>query len=91
MTSESPPPATRDLAELRPEFPAAEEKTYLISASLGPISTRARRYLDGYLDSWAALAAPERVWFECIFPQLALVKRLLGELLGASPPSSESC
>jgi kynureninase len=85
VTSPSAAQARRELTDLRAEFPAVEAKTYLISASLGPLSRRARRHLDRYLDSWAALAAPEPVWFECIFPQLALVKRLLGELLGASP------
>lgn len=85
MSPETHGTRERALPDFREEFPVVMDKTYLISASLGPISKRARGYLEGYLDSWATMGAPEPVWFDCIFPQLARVKRLLGELLGASP------
>ena len=41
----------RDLADYRSEFPIVERTAYLISASLGPIGTRARARLDAYLDA----------------------------------------
>ena len=57
-------------------------KTYLISASLGPVSLRSRRLLDGYLDAWAAKGAPDEVWFEDIFPAMAGLKRTFAALAG---------
>ena len=50
-------PAMRELASYREEFPVLDRKTYLISASLGPLSNRSRRLLDGYLDAWAGKGA----------------------------------
>jgi kynureninase len=55
-------------------------KTYLISASLGPISQRSRAALDGYLDAWATKGAPDHVWFEDIFPRMAGLKRSFASL-----------
>ena len=52
------PTTDRDLGSYRSEFPVLERKAYLISASLGPVSDRSRRYLDGYLDAWATKGAP---------------------------------
>jgi hypothetical protein len=49
-------------------------KAYLISASLGPVSDRSRRYLDEYLDAWATKGAPDHVWFEDIFPRMRAMK-----------------
>jgi kynureninase len=63
-------------------FPVLERKTYLISASLGPISGRARAHLDGYLDAWAAKGAPDHVWFEEIFPRMGGLKRSFATLAG---------
>src|SRR5207247_698884 len=40
-----------DLASYRDEFPVLERKAYLISASLGPVSRRAQRYLQEYVDA----------------------------------------
>ena len=78
-------PATapeRDLASYRDEFPVLDRKTYLISASLGPISHRSRALLDGYLDAWATKGAPDHVWFEDIFPSMAGLKRSFSALRG---------
>jgi kynureninase len=72
-----------DLAAYREEFPVLGRKAYLISASLGPVSNRARGYLDGYLDAWAAKGAPDHVWFEDIFPQMGRLKRTFAGLIGA--------
>ncbi len=57
-------------------------KTYLISASLGPISARARGLLDGYLDAWASKGAPDHVWLEDIFPAMARLKSSFSALAG---------
>jgi kynureninase len=72
-----------DFGRYREEFPVLEKKAYLISASLGPVSRRSRRYLEEYLDVWALEGAPDPVWMEHIFPQMGLVKDLFGALVGA--------
>ncbi len=72
-----------DLTSYRAEFPVVERKSYLISASLGPVSLRARSYLDGYMDAWAEKGAPDHVWMEDIFPAMARLKRTFGAMVGA--------
>ena len=69
----------------RDEFPVLARKTYLISASLGPISTRSRSNLDAYLDAWATKGAPDHVWFEDIFPTMRRLKSSFAELAGCDP------
>ena len=73
-----------DVEAYRAEFPVLERKAYLISASLGPVSTRARRYLDEYVDIWATEGAPDPVWMEHIFPQMGRLKDTFAALIGAS-------
>jgi kynureninase len=75
----------RDLADYRSEFPVLERSAYLISASLGPIGTRARSRIDGYLDGWAAKGAPDLVWFEDIIPAIADLKRRFASFSGCDP------
>ncbi len=72
----------RDLADYRSEFPVLDRSTYLISASLGPIGTRARDRIDAYLDAWASKGAPDLVWFEDIFPAMRDLKRTFAGLAG---------
>src|SRR5207249_1556259 len=72
-----------DVTAYREEFPVLARKSYLISASLGPVSNRARTYLDGYLDAWAANGAPDLVWFADIFPQMGRLKGTFAGLIGA--------
>jgi kynureninase len=62
-----------------------ERKAYLISASLGPISTRARGYLDQYLQAWAEEGAPDPVWMDHVFPRMRQVKASFAALVGADP------
>lgn len=85
----TPPPVApevdRSLADYREEFPVVENKTYLISASLGPVPRRAKAYLHNYMDAWEMVGAPEQVWFEHIFPQIARIKALFGHVIGADP------
>ncbi len=57
-----------------------ERKTYLISASLGPVSTRSQRYLADYMDAWATKGAPDHVWMEDIFPRMATLKQTFATL-----------
>jgi kynureninase len=73
---------THPLESYRAEFPVLEKKAYLISASLGPISRRARSYVDGYLDTWAAEGAPDPVWMDHIFPAMGRLKDTFGALVG---------
>lgn len=72
----------RSLTDYRDEFPVVGRKAYLISASLGPISVRARAYVDGYLDAWASKGAPDHVWMEDIFPTMGGLKRSFAALAG---------
>ncbi|MGZ5352553.1 MAG: aminotransferase class V-fold PLP-dependent enzyme [Actinomycetota bacterium] len=71
-----------DLASYRDEFPVLARKAYLISASLGPVSTRSRASLEGYLDAWASKGAPDHVWFEDIFPRMRGLKDSFARLAG---------
>jgi kynureninase len=75
----------RDLAGYREEFPVLERKTYLISASLGPVSHRSERYLAEYMEAWATKGAPDHVWLEDIFPRMDALKRTFGGLAGCDP------
>ena len=72
-----------DLEAYREEFPVVGRKAYLISASLGPVSHRAKRYLDEYVDIWATEGAPDPVWMEHIIPQMGRLKDTFGALVGA--------
>jgi len=74
--------AERDLASYRAEFPVLRRKAYLISASLGPIGTRARARLEGYLQAWATEGAPDHVWMEHVFPAMGELKRSFAALTG---------
>lgn len=74
-----------DLGDYRDEFPVLAKKAYLISASLGPVSRRARRYLQEYVEVWATEGAPDPVWMDHIFPQMGRLKSTFGALVGADP------
>ena len=73
-----------DVERYRAEFPVLEKKAYLISASLGPVSTRAQRYLQEYVDVWATEGAPDPVWLDHIFPQMGRLKDTFAALIGAT-------
>jgi kynureninase len=75
----------KDLESYRDEFGVVQRKAYLISASLGPVSGRSKRYLQEYVDQWEEMGAPEPFWFEKIFPQIRKVKGIYGRLIGADP------
>ena len=75
----------RALASYREEFPVLARKSYLISASLGPISDPARATLDAYLDTWAQEGAPDVVWDRSIFPRMRGLKESFGRLAGCDP------
>ena len=74
--------APQDLETYRDEFEVVRRKAYLISASLGPVGTRSRRYLDAYVDAWASKGAPDHVWFEDIFPAMGRLKASFAALAG---------
>jgi kynureninase len=74
-----------DLTAYREEFPVLGRKAYLISASLGPVSLRAQRYLQEYVDVWATEGAPDPVWMDHIFPRMGELKRTFAALVGADP------
>jgi len=64
------PSAPPDFERYRDEFPVVGPKAYLISASLGPLSNRARRSVEGYLDAWARKGAPGPVGLEDTLPAM---------------------
>ena len=75
----------RALADYRDEFEVVRRKAYLISASLGPVGTRSRTYLDDYMAAWATKGAPDHVWFEDIFPTMGRLKDGFAALAGCAP------
>ncbi|MFN2389855.1 MAG: aminotransferase class V-fold PLP-dependent enzyme [Actinomycetota bacterium] len=72
----------RDLASYRREFPVVERRTYLISASLGPLARRSRRLAEEHLDLWEHLG-PEELWFGHALPRLAECRERFAALIGA--------
>ena len=75
----------KELTDYRDEFGVVQRKAYLISASLGPVSGRSKKYLQEYVDRWEEMGAPEPFWFEEIFPRIRKVKGIYGDLIGADP------
>ncbi len=71
-----------DLAPYRDEFPVLAERTYLISASLGPLSRRSRALAEEHLDLWQRLG-PEELWFDHALPKLQRCRELFARLIGA--------
>ena len=74
----------KPLAAYRAEFPVASERTYLISASLGPLSRRSRALAEEHLDLWERLG-PEELWFEHGLPRLQTCRERFATLIGARP------
>ena len=72
----------KDLASYRAEFPVVAERTYLISASLGPLSRRSRALAEEHLDLWERLG-PEELWFDHGLPKLQLCREQFARLIGA--------
>lgn len=73
-----------DLSRYRSEFPLVERRTYLISASLGPLSLRARAAAEEHLDLWGRLG-PEELWFDHAMPKLQGLRESFARLIGAAP------
>jgi selenocysteine lyase/cysteine desulfurase len=72
--------AVHPLASYRAEFPIFERATYLNTCSLGALSTRSRRRVEGFLDEWQARGAPAwyDVWWEALADLRARYARLIG-------------
>ena len=75
--------AGQDLAELRrTEFPWTSDTTYLNNASVGPLPERTRLVLEAFNKKRAApFQLPDRE----LFAMMAQSRRLLAELIGATP------
>ena len=73
-----------DLSAYRSEFPIVERRTYLISASLGPLSRRSRALAEEHLDLWERLG-PEELWMEHAFAYLQRCREGFAGLIGADP------
>jgi kynureninase len=73
-----------DLASYRREFPVLADRTYLISASLGPLSRRARAAAEEHLDLWERLG-PEELWLEHGMARLERCRAGFAALVGAEP------
>ena len=72
----------RELSEYREEFPITGERTYLISASLGPLSRTSRRLAEEHLDLWGRLG-PEELWFNHGMPRLEECRARFAQMIGA--------
>lgn len=66
----------------RDQFPILEERTYLISASLGPLSTRTRAAAEEHLDLWGRYG-PEEFWGDHGLPKLQECRELFARMIGA--------
>jgi len=66
----------------RDEFPILARRNYLISASLGPLSRRARAGAEEHLDLWARLG-PEELWLDHGLPRLEQCRSSFARLIGA--------
>ena len=73
-----------DFQGYRELFPILAERTYLISASLGPLSTRSRAAAEEHLDLWQRLG-PEELWFNHGLPKLQECRESFARLIGADP------
>ena len=73
-----------DYRAYRDEFPILAERTYLISASLGPLSRRARRAAEEHLDLWQRLG-PEELWLAHALPKLEQCRDQFSQIIGADP------
>lgn len=75
--------AGQDLGELRrTEFPWTSDTTYLNNASVGPLPERTRLVLEAFNNKRAApFQLPDRE----LFAMMAQSRRLLAELIGATP------
>jgi kynureninase len=71
-----------ELSKWREEFPVVNDRTYLISASLGPLSRRSRALAEQHLDLWQGLG-PEELWFDHGMPMLDRCRELFASLVGA--------
>lgn len=60
----------------------AGRRTYLISASLGPLSRRSRGLAEEHLDLWERLG-PEELWFDHGLPRLEECRASFARLIGA--------
>lgn len=65
----------------RSEFPVVNERTYLISASLGPLSRRSRALAEEHLDLWQRLG-PEELWFHHAMGRLQECREKFARLIG---------
>ena len=66
----------------RGHFPVLADRTYLISASLGPLSTETRAAAQEHLDLWSRLG-PEELWGDHALPKLQECRELFARLIGA--------
>lgn len=74
--------AVADLSSYRDEFPILSRRDYLISASLGPLSRRARAGAEEHLDLWERLG-PEELWLDHGLPRLEQCRGSFARLIGA--------
>jgi kynureninase len=76
--------APHPLERYRDEFPILSKRTYLISASLGPLGRRARAAAEEHLALWERLG-PEELWLDHGLPKLDEARQRFALLIGADP------
>lgn len=72
----------RELSTYREEFPIVQQRAYLASHSLGPLSRRTRLAAQEHLELWERLG-PEELWMEHGLPKLQQCRELFAALIGA--------
>jgi kynureninase len=70
------------LSRFRSEFPIFRDRIYLNTCSLGPLGDRARRKLEGFLDTWQARGAA--AWYDDWWAALAELRTRYGRVIGAA-------
>ena len=71
-----------DFDSYRSEFPVLADRTYLISASLGPLGRRTRAAATEHLDLWQRFG-PEELWFDHGIPKINECREKIAALIGA--------
>lgn len=72
-----------DIKDCRKEFPILDKKIYLNSCSLGALSKRSRKYLNGFLDDWDNYGAS--AWYKKWLDAISDVRSMTAQILNAEP------
>lgn len=72
-----------DLLAWREEFPVLDQRVFLGTHTLAPLSRRARTAVNRFLDAWETKGSAELVWFEDVLPEMRRLEASYARLIGA--------